>query len=52
MLKTIETAVSALKVTTTDAYYRRQCWEVLKGFLIASISVEENNVYRFLCHPR
>ncbi|XKL66766.1 hypothetical protein PGB90_010186 [Kerria lacca] len=49
--KTIETAVSALKVTTTDAYYRRQCWEVLKGFLIASISVEENNVYRFLCHP-
>ncbi|XP_065219244.1 transformation/transcription domain-associated protein isoform X2 [Planococcus citri] len=49
--KMVETAVSALKLTTTDAYYRRQCWEVLKGFIVASISPEENSVYRLLSHP-
>lgn len=48
----METAVNALKVTTTDTFYRRQCWEVLKGFLIASIAAEENSMYRFLSHQR
>lgn len=44
--------MNALKVTTTDTFYRRQCWETLKGFLIASIAAEENSVYRFLSHQR
>ena len=43
--KIIETAFNSLnggaslKTYTTDSYYRKQCWEVIKGFLIAHMQI-------------
>uniref|UniRef100_T1KDE0 PIK-related kinase FAT domain-containing protein n=1 Tax=Tetranychus urticae TaxID=32264 RepID=T1KDE0_TETUR len=54
--KVIETAFNALKSSTTDPFYRRQCWEVIKGFLIAHIQPpppdeDKYNLQRFFSHP-
>lgn len=54
--KVIETAFTALKSSGTDPFYRRQCWEVIKGFLIAHITplpIDEDkyNLHRFFTHP-
>ncbi|RWS22181.1 transformation/transcription domain-associated protein-like protein, partial [Leptotrombidium deliense] len=35
--KVVETAVGALKSSSTDPFYRKQCWEVIKGFLVAHL---------------
>ncbi|XP_054724829.1 transformation/transcription domain-associated protein-like [Uloborus diversus] len=51
--KVIETAFNALKTSTTDAFYRRQCWEVIQGFLAANIEQddEKHNVHQLFLHP-
>ncbi|RZF45958.1 hypothetical protein LSTR_LSTR008335 [Laodelphax striatellus] len=40
--KIIDTAVTALKLSTTDTFYRKQCWLVIKSFLISSIKVGDD----------
>lgn len=40
--KVIETAFAALKSSTTDPFYRRQCWEVLRCYLAASLSLDDD----------
>ncbi|RWS15188.1 transformation/transcription domain-associated protein-like protein [Dinothrombium tinctorium] len=55
--KVVETAFTALKSSSTDPFYRKQCWEVLKGFLIAHIQQpgqgedEKYKLQQFFCHP-
>lgn len=47
--KIIETAFNnlnngaSLKSLTTESYYRKQCWEVIKGFLIAHMQMNQSN---------
>ncbi|PSN44253.1 Transcription-associated protein 1 [Blattella germanica] len=39
--KVIETAFTALKSSTTDPFYRRQSWEVIRCYLVASLNLED-----------
>lgn len=53
--KIIETAANALKNSNTDAFYRIQCWEVIKGFLAAHIQQqlgdeEKYRIQQFFSH--
>ena len=47
--KIIETAFNnlnngaSLKSFTTESYYRKQCWEVIKGFLIAHMQMTQSS---------
>ncbi|XP_023232044.1 transformation/transcription domain-associated protein-like [Centruroides sculpturatus] len=52
--KIVETAFNALKSSTTDPFYRKQCWEVIKGFLVANIQQDDNrhNMQQLFSHPR
>uniref|UniRef100_A0A672Q252 Transformation/transcription domain-associated protein-like n=1 Tax=Sinocyclocheilus grahami TaxID=75366 RepID=A0A672Q252_SINGR len=49
----IETALDCLKSANTEPYYRRQAWEVIKCFLVAMTSLEDNKhaLYQLLAHP-
>ncbi|CAK1549719.1 unnamed protein product [Leptosia nina] len=51
--KVIETAFAALKSSTTDPFYRRQCWEVLRCYLAASLNLEDDKatLQKLLNHP-
>ncbi|XP_026322829.1 transcription-associated protein 1 isoform X2 [Hyposmocoma kahamanoa] len=51
--KVIETAFSALKSSTTDPFYRRQCWEVLRCYLAASLNLEDDKatLQKLFNHP-
>lgn len=51
--KIVETAFNALKSSTTDPFYRKQCWEVIKGFLVANIQQDDNrhNMQQLFSHP-
>ncbi|CAF4870377.1 unnamed protein product [Pieris macdunnoughi] len=51
--KVIETAFSALKSSTTDPFYRRQCWEVLRCYLAASLNLEDDRptLQKLFNHP-
>ncbi|KPJ11920.1 Transformation/transcription domain-associated protein [Papilio machaon] len=51
--KIIETAFTALKSSTTEPYYRRQCWEVLRCYLAATLNLEDDRatLYKLLNHP-
>ncbi|XP_051789631.1 transformation/transcription domain-associated protein isoform X2 [Erpetoichthys calabaricus] len=53
MEKAIETALDCLKSANTEPYYRRQAWEVIKCFLVAMMSLEDNKhaLYQLLAHP-
>ncbi|TRZ04491.1 hypothetical protein DNTS_027557 [Danionella cerebrum] len=53
MEKAIETALDCLKSANTEPYYRRQAWEVIKCFLVAMTSLEDNkhSLYQLLAHP-
>nr|XP_057918223.1 transformation/transcription domain-associated protein isoform X2 [Doryrhamphus excisus] len=53
MEKAIETALDCLKSATTEPYYRRQAWEVIKCFLVAMTSLDDNKhaLYQLLSHP-
>jgi hypothetical protein len=49
----METAVSVLKLNTTDIFYRRQCWQIIHGFIVASMRLDDNRqtVLKLLTHP-
>ncbi|XP_071454988.1 transformation/transcription domain-associated protein [Hetaerina americana] len=51
--KVIETAFDALKSSTTDPFYHRQCWEVIRCYLVASIDMEDDRhmMLKLLTHP-
>ncbi|XP_049614451.1 transformation/transcription domain-associated protein isoform X2 [Syngnathus scovelli] len=53
MEKAIETALDCLKSAHTEPYYRRQAWEVIKCFLVAMTSLDDNKhaLYQLLSHP-
>uniref|UniRef100_A0A673VSJ7 Transformation/transcription domain-associated protein n=1 Tax=Salmo trutta TaxID=8032 RepID=A0A673VSJ7_SALTR len=53
MEKAIETALDCLKSANTEPYYRRQAWEVIKCFLVAMTSLDDNKhaLYQLLAHP-
>ncbi|XP_072415930.1 transformation/transcription domain-associated protein isoform X1 [Chiloscyllium punctatum] len=53
MEKAIETALDCLKSANTEPYYRRQAWEVIKCFLVAMMSLDDNkhSLYQLLAHP-
>ena len=49
--KVIETAFNALKSSNTEpGFYRKQCWEVIKCYLVASLQAddEKSHVLRIL----
>ena len=42
--KGIETAFNALKSSSTEpGFYRKQCWEVIKSYLVASLQLGKTN---------
>ena len=51
--KIIETAFTALKTSTTEPWYRQQCWEVIRCFLIGSMQLDEDHVMinKLFHHP-
>lgn len=51
--KIIDTAVAALKQATTDPFYKKQSWEVIRSFLIASIKLDDNRftIQKLFSHP-
>lgn len=51
--KVIDTAFSALKSSTTDPFYRRQCWEVLRCYLAASLCLDDDKhtLQKLFLHP-
>lgn len=51
--KAVESAFAALSSNTTDTFYRRQSWEILRCFLAASISLddEKHTLQKFFLHP-
>ncbi|XP_025424212.1 transformation/transcription domain-associated protein [Sipha flava] len=48
----IETAAESLK-SSTDPYYRKKCWEVIKSFLAASVLSDDDKsvLMKFFSHP-
>ncbi|KAK7075696.1 hypothetical protein SK128_020164 [Halocaridina rubra] len=51
--KIVETAFTALKTSNTEPWYRRQCWEVIRCFLIGSMQFDEDMqmVNKLFMHP-
>lgn len=51
--KVVDTAFTALKSNTTDAFYRKQCWEVINCYLAASLRLDDDRatLYKFFTHP-
>ncbi|KAL3212164.1 hypothetical protein MRX96_000804 [Rhipicephalus microplus] len=52
--KLIETAFNALKQSGTDSFYRRQCWEIIRGFLVANLQLDDDRqtMLQLFSHPR
>ena len=52
--KVIETAINALKSSSTEpGFYRKQCWEVIKCFLVSSLSLDDDKsaLLKLMSHP-
>lgn len=54
--RVIECAYKGLRSSNTDSFYRAQCWEVIKGFLVANVqhinNAEENaTMQKLFLHP-
>lgn len=51
--KVIDTAMTALKTSTSDPFYRRQAWEVIRCFLVASIQLHDKKsaLQTLFSHP-
>lgn len=51
--KVIETALTTLKTSTSDPFYRRQAWEVIRDFLVASIQLDDSkfSLLTLFSHP-
>ncbi|XP_077554082.1 transformation/transcription domain-associated protein-like isoform X4 [Haemaphysalis longicornis] len=49
----VETAFNALKVSGTDVFYRRQCWEIIRGFLVANLQLDDDrhSLLQLFSHP-
>ena len=51
--KVIETAFNALKSSSTEpGFYRKQCWEVIKSYLVASLQLDDDKstLLKLLAH--
>lgn len=50
--KIMETAFSALKSSSTEPFYRTQCWEVVRCFLLSSLHLDDDRLVmqRLLSH--
>ncbi|XP_030846194.1 transformation/transcription domain-associated protein [Strongylocentrotus purpuratus] len=50
--KVIETALSKLTSPTTDVFYRRQAWEVIRHFIVSMLSLgdEQRTIQQLLFH--
>ncbi|OQR70315.1 Transformation/transcription domain-associated protein-like [Tropilaelaps mercedesae] len=44
MNRLIETAFDALKLSTTDPFYRQRCWDLIKGYLLSHMQPLDGNV--------
>lgn len=40
--RSIEVALNSLKSSSTEAFYRRQAWEVIKCYLVATIQLDDD----------
>ena len=40
--KSIEVALNLLKSSSTESYYRRQAWEVIKCFLVSTMNLDDD----------
>ena len=40
--KSIEVALTALKSSSTDTYYRKHAWEVIKCYLVATMNLDDD----------
>ena len=51
--KIIDVAFSALKTSNTDPWYRQQCWEVIRSFIIGSMikDTDKAMLLKLLTHP-
>ncbi|KAK7109588.1 transformation/transcription domain-associated protein-like isoform X2 [Littorina saxatilis] len=51
--KAIDSALTALKSNSTDAYYRRQAWELIRCFLVSVMNLEDDKaiMQRLYTHP-
>lgn len=51
--KVVDTAFTALRSNTTDAFYRKQCWDVINCYLAASLRLDDDRatLYKFFTHP-
>ncbi|XP_077513657.1 transcription-associated protein Nipped-A isoform X4 [Amblyomma americanum] len=51
--KIIETAFNALKQSGIDSFYRRQCWEIIRGFLVANLQLDDDRhaMLQLFSHP-
>ncbi|XP_014681160.1 PREDICTED: transformation/transcription domain-associated protein-like [Priapulus caudatus] len=51
--RAIAAALSALKSGTTESYYRKQSWEVIKCFLVSAINLddEKHTLQQLFSHP-
>ena len=52
--KVIETAFNALKSSSTEpGFYRKQCWEVIKCYLVSSLNLEDEKgtLIKLMAHP-
>ena len=52
--KAIDAALSALKCSSTDTYYRKQAWELIKCFLVSVMNLEDDKLTldNLFNHPR
>lgn len=52
--KAIDAALTALKCSSTDTYYRRQAWELIKCFLVSVMNLEDDKATldNLFTHPR
>nr|CAD7196479.1 unnamed protein product [Timema douglasi] len=51
--KIIDTAFTALKTSTTDPFYRRHCWEIIRCYLVASLHLDDDamSFKKLFSHP-
>lgn len=51
--KLIETSFTALKSSATDPFYRKQCWDVLRCYLVASLNLDDDRetLKKLFNHP-
>ncbi|XP_067013941.2 transformation/transcription domain-associated protein [Anabrus simplex] len=51
--KVINTAFVALKTSTTESFYRKQSWSVIRCYLIASLNLSDSKdeIFQLFSHP-